>query len=125
MSDVSRSLKPAPLPRPLSSFVGRQAEIQELRGLLARTRLLTLVGPPGCGKTRLALEVAAAGAAEFADGVAFVDLAPIRDPITVPEAVSAAVGVERQSMADLTAGIGSAALLLLIDNAEHQLETVC
>jgi non-specific serine/threonine protein kinase len=121
MSDVSRSLKPAPLPRPLSSFVGRRAEIEELSRLLARTRLLTLVGPPGCGKTRLALEMAAACGARFVDGVAFVDLAPIREPVEVADAAAGALGLPVGSESALARGIAEAQFLLLVDNAEHLL----
>jgi DNA-binding CsgD family transcriptional regulator len=67
-----------------TSFIGRQREIVEIRGLLGTTRLLTLTGPPGTGKTRLALQVALQCLHEFNDGVYLVELAPIRDPRFVP-----------------------------------------
>ena len=124
MSETSR-LTPAPLPRPLSSFVGRRAEIERLSAILVQTRLLTLAGPPGCGKTRLALEVAATSRNRFPDGVAFVDLAPIRDPAAVLDAAATAIGVPAQSLSELPARIEDARLLLLIDNAEHLIEAVC
>src|SRR5690349_9192332 len=113
----AQSLKLAPLPRPLSSFVGRRAEISELMGVLSGTRLLTLVGPPGCGKTRLALEVANTCRERFPAGIALVDLAPVRDGAMAFDTVSAAVGASARSVRELTQAIGPASLLLFIDNA--------
>jgi predicted ATPase/DNA-binding SARP family transcriptional activator len=128
------------LPARISSFVGRAAELEDLRQLLARSRLVTVIGPGGSGKTSLAVEVAraAAGSQEekgAAVGVYFVDLAPVADPTQVPAAVAAALG--------LRGGPGGAAgtptppevqledyvranqpLLLLLDNCEHLVETV-
>src|SRR5437588_9538657 len=92
-------LSPTPLPRPLSSFVGRRSEIAELKSILARTRLLTLTGPGGCGKTRLAIELASEGRSQFPQGIAFVDLAPVRDPATVPESVATSLGLSGQNSA--------------------------
>jgi hypothetical protein len=68
------------LPAQLTSFVGRQAQMADVRGLLEGDRLVTLTGAGGMGKTRLAIQVAAAMAAEFGDRVWYVDLAPITDP---------------------------------------------
>src|SRR5436190_6833200 len=72
------------LPRPRTSFVGREYEIAQARNLLKGTRLLTLTGPGGCGKTRLAIALAAGATDRFAGGVQFVSLAAIRDPSLVP-----------------------------------------
>ena|SRR5215471_1318286 len=68
------------LPRPLTSFIGRERELAQARRLLERSCLLTLTGPGGSGKTRLCIELAAGLAAEFPDGVYFVRLAPVTDP---------------------------------------------
>ncbi len=117
-------LSPAPPPKPRSSFVGRGREIQQLKHVLSRTRLLTLTGPAGCGKTRLALQLADAVSATFASGVAFVDLAAVREPIIVREATAAALALSQQDVASLPLRIGGAALLIVIDNAEHLLDAV-
>ena len=72
------------LPRPLTSFVGRERELAEAGRLLAGSCLLTLTGPGGSGKTRLSIELAAGAARDYPDGVYFVRLAPVRDPGLVP-----------------------------------------
>lgn len=106
------------LPTPLSSFVGREREVTEVKRLLEAARLVTLTGTGGIGKTRLALEVARASA----DAV-FVDLAPLVDGRLVPAAVAAAVGMREQSTVPLLELLGtflaSRELLLLLDNCEH------
>ncbi|BBC30941.1 hypothetical protein SGFS_022350 [Streptomyces graminofaciens] len=81
------------LPATLTTFVGRRRDLAEVRRRLGTARLLTLTGMGGVGKTRLALEVAAASAADFADGVWLVDLAPVRDPSLVANATATALGV--------------------------------
>ena len=79
------------VPHPLTSFIGRQREIAEVKRLLETTRLLTLTAAGGCGKTRLALQVATATVHEnhFKDGVWWVDLAALSDPALVPQVVAA------------------------------------
>jgi predicted ATPase len=77
----------------LSSFVGREKELAELKRLLESTRLLTLTGSGGCGKTRLALAVARELVEGFEDGVWMVELAPLADPSLVPQAVASTLGV--------------------------------
>ena len=74
---------PNNLPQQLTSFVGREHEIAEVKILLAGARLLTLTGTGGCGKTRLALRVATGSLEDYRDGVWFVDLAPLSDPALV------------------------------------------
>jgi predicted ATPase/DNA-binding CsgD family transcriptional regulator len=116
------------LPPQLSTFVGRQSELVELRGLLLTTRLLTLTGTPGVGKTRLALELASRSRSDFPAGVWFVDLAAVTEEAQVPRAVAAAIGVaERQgrplaqSLADR---LGSNRHLLVLDNCEHVIAAI-
>lgn len=117
---------PSPaLPRPLSSFIGRQREMTELSGLLARTRLLTLTGAGGCGKTRLATELAQGLRGAFPDGVYVVELASLSDPERVPDVVAAALGLKERGkvpFVDIIARhLDGRRALLLLDNAEHLL----
>jgi predicted ATPase/class 3 adenylate cyclase len=111
------------LPRQLTSFVGRERELTELEGMLTRTRLLTLRGPGGCGKTRLALELGRANVDEFEDGVWLVELAPITDAELVVQQAATALGLELRSTRDpvdvLAEQIGEHGLLLMLDNCEH------
>ena len=113
------------LPTPTSSFVGRANEIAEVRRALAHHRLVTLTGAGGCGKTRLALQVATSllADAQFADGAAWVDLAPLTDPGLVPQAVATAVGVRERPGQSLVETLSEALrvrhLLLVLDNCEH------
>jgi predicted ATPase/DNA-binding CsgD family transcriptional regulator len=113
------------LPLQLSSFVGRERELAEVKRLLEGTRLLTLTGPGGCGKTRLAL--AAGELAEgFGDGVRWVELASLADPSLVPQVVASAIGVREQPgrspTESLCAYLGSKKVLLVLDNCEHLVE---
>lgn len=111
------------LPAPPSSFVGRAWEVTEIGNMLATARLVTLTGPGGCGKTRLALEVAAALVEAYPDGVWLVELAALADPRLAPRAVAAALGVGDQASRPLLATLGeflrSRHLLLVLDNCEH------
>jgi predicted ATPase/DNA-binding CsgD family transcriptional regulator len=111
------------LPVPLTSFVGRQRELEEIEQLLTHARLVTLIGPPGVGKTRLALVLGAALVDHFADGVWLIDLAPASEPDQVVQAIAAATGVReapgRALDATLTEALRSQELLLILDNCEH------
>jgi predicted ATPase len=107
------------LPRPASSFVGRDAEVAEVAALLRDgARLLTLTGPGGSGKTRLAIEAAAALVPEFKAGVFWVGLAPLRDPGLVAETIGQVIGAKD----GLAAHIGEREMLLLLDNLEQVVE---
>src|ERR671932_1261389 len=95
VESAPRTLEHPPnnLPLELSTFVGREKERTEVKRLLEDTRLLTLTGPGGCGKTRLALAVASELVETFEDGVWLVDLAPLADPSLVAQAVASTFGV--------------------------------
>src|SRR5829696_3727842 len=116
--------QPNNLPLELSSFVGRRREIAEVEGLLlSGRRLVTLHGPGGCGKTRLALAVSRDIAEEFRDGVWWVELAPISDPDLVPQAVAQALGVRETPGLSLSEALvehlKDRETLLILDNCEH------
>ncbi len=114
------------LPAQLTSFVGRDTEMVEVRGILAHSRLVTLTGAGGAGKTRLALQVADAVAGEYGDGAWYVDLAPITDPELVPLTVARALGLPDQPGRSpgnaLLQFVGARQLLVLLDNCEHLLD---
>lgn len=120
-----RTLEATPnnLPTQLTSFVGREREVAEAVRLLAGSRLLTLTGPGGTGKTRLGLQLAAEVAADYPDGAFFVPLAPIDDPELVPRAVLTALGVLdtglRPPAERLADHLRERRLLLLLDNFEQ------
>ena len=113
------------LPRETTSFIGREGELARAAGLLAGTRLLTLTGPGGTGKTRLALQLARQLAEEFRDGVAFVPLAPISDPDLVFPTVRQTLGMAeepgRTAVETLVEGLRHRQALLLLDNFEQVL----
>ena len=113
----------ANLPAQVSSFVGREAELAELRRLVAGSRLVTLTGAGGAGKTRLAVQVAAGLADGAGDGVWFADLAPLGDPDLVAVTVADVLGVRQEPgrpVADtLVEAVGARSLLVLLDNCEH------
>jgi non-specific serine/threonine protein kinase len=115
----------ASLPIPLTSFVGRQRELACARRLLHNTRLLTLTGPGGSGKTRICLRLVAETAAEFPDGVYFVPLAPIRDPGLVLSSIVRHIGLQdsrdRPLIEHLTSFLREHAALLVLDNFEQVL----
>jgi predicted ATPase len=103
------------LPRPVSSLVGREAEIAEVAALVRPSRLVTLTGPGGAGKTRLSVEAAAELVGEFKAGVFWIGLATLRDPALVVETIAQVLGAKD----DLAGLIGERELLLLLDNFEQ------
>src|ERR671917_2374941 len=122
----SRSTPQHNLPAARSSFVGREREMLEVEFELAITRLLTLTGAGGSGKTRLALQVARDLIEAYPNGVWLVELAPLSEEVLVPKVVAEALGVPerpQEPLADTLADVlGSRQLLLVLDNCEHLLE---
>ncbi|HRQ40601.1 MAG TPA: BTAD domain-containing putative transcriptional regulator [Chloroflexota bacterium] len=123
----SPAARPRPLPQPGTPFVGREAELAHLAEWLADPdcRLITIVGPGGMGKTRLALETAVAHQRIFADGVAFVDLAPIRDAdliaATIAQTLSLPTSDPSPRQSQMIHYLADKTVLLVIDNMEHLL----
>ena len=121
---------PEQLPRPATRLVGRARELAELRALLAApdTRLVTLTGPGGTGKTRLSMHAAAESAEAFSDGVHWVSLASVRDPAYVLSAIAQALEIHEQPPTPLGDTLVEALvgrrLLLVLDNAEHLLPAI-
>lgn len=116
------------LPMPANAILGRAAELKSVRELLAGTRLVTLTGVGGVGKTRLALEAAAQSAGGFPDGVWLCELAAIDAPDALPQAIASVLGVKQQPdrrLVDLIAeSLADRQLLLVLDNCEHLVEAV-
>jgi non-specific serine/threonine protein kinase len=114
---------PGNLPLPLTSFVGRDTAIAEVTRLLSTTRLLTLTGAGGCGKSRLALRIGEEVRRAYADGAWLVELAALSDPTLLPHTVASALGVReapgRPLLDLLTAYLRGRSLLLILDNCEH------
>lgn len=122
----SLSVLPHNLPVQLTSFIGRDREISEVKHLLANTRLLTLTGPGGSGKTRLALQAAAESLHAYPDGVWLAELAALADPDLVRSAVAAALDVREETgrplQTTLVDALQNKRLLLILDNCEHLVE---
>jgi DNA-binding XRE family transcriptional regulator len=108
---------------PLTSFVGRAGSVRGVAALLDRSRLVTVTGPGGAGKTRLAREIARQAAGGFVDGAWLAELAPVRDPALVAAVVAAALGVREQpgvpAAGALARVLARRQLLLVLDNCEH------
>jgi non-specific serine/threonine protein kinase len=113
------------LPKPLTSFIGRERELAQAKRLLADSYLVTLTGPGGSGKTRLCIALAAAVAGDYPDGVYFVPLAPVRDPGLVPSTIAQHIGLQdardRPLMEHLVSQLRERQILIVLDNFEHLL----
>jgi predicted ATPase len=111
------------LPHPVSTFIGRERELSDAGRILSWARLLTLTGPGGVGKTRLALELAASLRGDYADGAWLVELAPLGDAALIPEALASSLGVREErgrSAAETVRGyLATRRALIVLDNCEH------
>ena len=118
--------RPGNLPLPVSSFIGRERELEQIAAALGRARVVTLTGAGGVGKTRLALQAAAQAAPRFADGAWLAELAPVRDVAGVDDAVAAVFSLTARAGQDtrdvLAEFLHAKQLLLVLDNCEHLLE---
>jgi predicted ATPase/DNA-binding CsgD family transcriptional regulator len=114
------------LPQETDEFVGREAELEVIAELLGEARLLTLVGPGGVGKTRVAVRAATAAAAHYASGVCFIELSALRDPALLPNTVAGRLGLPEQSPGSqfdaVLAQLADRQLLLILDTCEHLLD---
>lgn len=113
------------LPKPLTSFIGRERELAQAKSLLRTSYLVTLTGPGGSGKTRLCIALAAEVATDYPDGVYFVPLAPVRDPGLVPSTIAQSIGLQdardRPLMEHLLSQLHERQMLIVLDNFEHLL----
>ncbi len=116
-------VRPAQLPSPVNRLIGRDRETLELKQLVSNCRLVTLLGPGGTGKTRLAIHVATQLADTFAQGAGFVDLSPITDAASIPRAFAAALGIREEPgqplQETLALQLRAKHLLIVLDNCEH------
>ncbi|MGP3965185.1 AfsR/SARP family transcriptional regulator [Nonomuraea sp. 3N208] len=129
-------IRPTNLPAPLTSFIGRDDDLSRIGTLLTTTRLVTVLGPGGAGKTRLALEAARRHRPEYRDGAWLIDLAPVTEPAKIATAVLAGIGLRGGAMLDarkrvdgdeldvLVGELGGRESLLLVDNCEHLIDAV-
>ena len=116
------------LPIPLTSFIGREQELKSLRELFGKTRLLTLTGVGGCGKTRLSIELAGQLIDQFPDGVWWIELAAVQDEMLVAQTIKKTLGISDIQLASseesITTYLGIKDALIVLDNCEHVI-TVC
>jgi len=126
VTEKRKDLPKTNLPVPLTSFIGREKEVEEIVGLLGKNRLLTLTGSGGVGKSRLAIQSSNKLASKFQDGVWWVGLVGLNDPSLVPQAVAKVVNVREVShepiIETLKKYLRSKDLLLVLDNCEHLIE---
>jgi len=118
--------RPAPLPHPLTALIGREQAVRDVTEIVTSSRLVTLVGGGGVGKTRLSIQVATETSFRFADGTAFVALASLSDPALLPAFVASALGIREEATPEpdfmlraLTGWLSTRSMLLMLDNCEH------
>ena len=125
---VTQPMRIGQLPAETDEFVGRTAELCQIDGLLRDARLVTLVGPGGVGKTRIAARAAAAAARRYADGICLVELSVLRDPELLPHTIARRLGLAEQALASqrdaLLAHLSERCLLLILDTCEHLIDAV-
>jgi predicted ATPase/class 3 adenylate cyclase len=123
---ATQDYHPNNLPIQITAFVGRKKEVTQAKGDLAQSRLVTITGPGGVGKTRLALQVAGDVLDDYPGGVWYVELAHLQDPALIPQAVAKAIGMREQEghpVLEVLAGyLEKKQILLLLDNCEHLIE---
>jgi predicted ATPase/class 3 adenylate cyclase/DNA-binding CsgD family transcriptional regulator len=123
---VAKAVISQSLPVQFTSFVGREADIAQVRDLVIKNRLVTLTGAGGVGKTRMAIQVAGQFSGDFSDGVWYVDLAPITDPDLVPITMARALGLPEQpgrsTVDTLRRFVADRQMLVVLDNCEHLLD---
>ncbi len=116
------------LPIPLTSFIGRRREMARVKELLAQARLVTLTGPGGCGKTRLAIQVASDVVDSFTDGVWWVDFAPLMDASLISQTVARVLGIHEAPNVPMSASLVNTLhprnILLVLDNCEHLVDGI-
>ena len=126
LKSLNNADMPNNLPQQVTSFIGREQEIEAVKFLLDRTRLLTLTGSGGCGKTRLALQVAADILEKYPEGVWLVELAALTDPTLVVQTVAQTLNVTEEPgkprLQTLLGALASRRLLIILDNCEHLLD---
>lgn len=125
---VTQPTRIGQLPAETDEFVGRTVELCQIDGLLRDARLVTLVGPGGVGKTRIATRAAAAAARRYADGICLVELSVLRDPELLPHTIARQLGLAEQALASqrdaLLAHLSERCLLLILDTCEHLIDAV-
>ena len=116
------------LPIRLSSFIGREREMAEIKRLLSAARLVSLTGAGGSGKTRLSIQVAADVVLDYADGVWLVELETLSDPLLLPQKIASSLGLRQEASRSLpemlTAYLHERTLLFILDNCEHMIDAV-
>ena len=126
LKSLDNAALPNNLPQQVTNFIGREIELAHVQEALAKTRVLTLTGAGGSGKSRLSLQAAAEALERFSDGAFLVELAPLADPNLVASTVASVLGVKEEPgkpiLTTLTESLKTKTLLLLLDNCEHVLD---
>src|SRR5215469_4220159 len=110
------------LPAEATGFIGREAELAQVTALLDATRLVTVTGPGGVGKTRVALRAAARAGARFPDGVFLIELSAVRDPDLLAAAIATALGLSGSGLEAILRHLRDRGALLILDTCEHLIQ---